>query len=436
MADAMDQEVSALDNQYGLADDPVLAQVQQAVLAQYGALLPGARLEPGRRDQLRTAVQKIVVDQRLATDRATREALADRLVSEIAGFGPLDALLEDPEVTEIMVNGCDRVYVERAGVLHATALRFGSDRHLEDIIARMVAPLGRRLDQSSPYVDARLPDGSRVNAVIPPVSVRGPALTIRKFRPRPWTEADLLEAGSVTREVLHLLRLAVQAKLSVLISGGTGTGKTTLLNLLSSFIPRGRERIITIEDAVELQLEQDNLVTLETRPPNVEGRGEVTMRQLVRNALRMRPDRIIVGEVRGAEALDMVQAMNTGHDGSLSTVHANSPVDALRRLENMVLMGGLDLPHSLVREQVQSAVDLVVHLSRAAVGTRRVTEVAAVNKDWAPGDVPAERLTPLFSWTGRRGPVAVQTQRLPPLFLERFDRQGLLEEVSTCLKAG
>lgn len=432
----MGEEVNELEDLENLVGDRVLAQVQQAVLTEYGALLPGARMDQERRDQLRTAVQKILVDRRLASDRAGREALADRLVSEIAGFGPLDPLLEDPEVTEIMVNGCDRVYVERAGTLHATALRFRSNRHLEEIIARMVAPLGRRLDQSSPYVDARLPDGSRVNAVIPPVSVRGPALTIRKFRSAPWTEADLVAAGSVSREVLHLLRLAVQAKLNLLISGGTGTGKTTLLNLLSSFIPRGRERIITIEDAVELQLEQDNLVTLETRPPNVEGRGEVTMRQLVRNALRMRPDRIIVGEVRGAEALDMVQAMNTGHDGSLSTVHANSPIDALRRLENMVLMGGLDLPHSLVREQVQSAVDLVIHLSRSAGGVRRVTEVSAVNKDWVQGDPPSQRLTVLFAWSGRRGPATAQPPRLPPLFLERFDRQGLLEEVSSCLKAG
>lgn len=415
--------------------DGVLASVQRSVLAQYGSLLPGARSDPERRTQLRTAVLRILVDQRLAPHRPGREAMAEELVSEIAGFGPLDQLLEEEAVSEIMVNGWDQVYVERGGLLQRTDLRFRSNRHLEEIIGRMVAPLGRRLDQSSPYVDARLPDGSRVNAIIPPVSVRGPALTIRKFRPRPWQEEDLVALGAASPVVFTLLRSSVLARLNLLVSGGTGTGKTTLLNLLSSYIPAGRERLITIEDAVELQLEQDNLVTLETRPPNMEGRGEVTMRQLVRNALRMRPDRIIIGEVRGSEALDMVQAMNTGHDGSLSTVHANGPLDALRRVENMVAMGGLDLPHSLVREQVQSAIDLVVHLSRGADGLRRVTEVAAVSKDWISGQPPGDRLVPLISWSPRRG-FAQVGGALPSTLVDRFERFGLLQEVSLCLTSG
>lgn len=417
-------------------DDALLNLVQRSVLSQYGSLLPGARSDPDRRQQLRTAVLTILVEQHLAPDRQGRETLADQLLSEIAGYGPLDPLLDDGSVSEIMVNGWDRVYVEREGVIGRTDLRFRDNRHLEEVIGRMVAPLGRRLDQSSPYVDARLPDGSRVNAIIPPVSVRGPALTIRKFRPIPLSEDDLLQLGSASPAVLQFLRLSVAARLNLLVSGGTGSGKTTLLNLLSSYIPGGRERLVTIEDAVELQLEQDNVVTLETRPPNMEGKGEVTMRQLVRNALRMRPDRIIVGEVRGAEAVDMIQAMNTGHDGSLSTVHANRPLDALRRLENMVLVGSADLPHSLVREQVQSAVDLVVHLARGVDGRRRLVEAAIMNKDWESGQPPAERLHPLFRWSPGKGHVAEAGVRLPPSLWERFERFSLEREVRACLSPG
>ncbi|MHB9145158.1 MAG: CpaF family protein [Symbiobacteriia bacterium] len=416
--------------------DDVLHLVQRTILTQYGALLPGARSEQERRRQLRTAVLTILVGQRLAPRQSSREAWADQLVSEIAGYGPLDPLLDDPSVSEIMVNGWDHVYIEREGVLQHTERRFRDNRHVEEIIGRMVAPLGRRLDQSSPYVDARLPDGSRVNAVIPPVAVRGPALTIRKFRAIPLVEGDLVKMGSASPALLRFLRLAILARLNLLVSGGTGTGKTTLLNLLSSYIPGGRERLVTIEDAVELQLQQENLVALETRPPNMEGRGEVTMRQLVRNALRMRPDRIIVGEVRGGEALDMVQAMNTGHEGSLSTVHANSPLDALRRLENMVLLAGVEVPHSLVREQVQSAIDLVVHLAREADGVRRVVEVAAMNKSWSADGDPATRLQPLFHWTPQQGHAAVGRRPFPAGLVARLERAGVRGEAEQCLLVG
>lgn len=305
--------------------------------------------------------------------RLTREVEDDAI-----GLGPLQRMLDDDSITEIMVNRFDQVYVERHGRLTPSPARFSSEQHLRRIIDRIVAKVGRRIDESSPLVDARLADGSRVNAVIPPLVVDGSSLTIRKFSRSPLGVDDLVEFGTMTEQMAHLLHACVQAKLNILVSGGTGTGKTTLLNVLSGFVPRD-ERIVTIEDAVELRLQQPHVVRLESRPPNIEGSGEVRIRDLVRNSLRMRPDRIIVGECRGGEALDMLQAMNTGHDGSLSTLHANSPRDAMARLETLVLMAGMDLPLRAIREQASSAIDLIVQIARLRDGTRRITHVTEVH---------------------------------------------------------
>jgi pilus assembly protein CpaF len=308
---------------------------------------------------------------------AERHELVRAISADILGLGPIEPYLADPEVTEVMVNGDDAIYVERAGRLYLTESRFIATEHLRQVIERIVAAVGRRIDESSPMVDARLPDGSRVNAIIPPLAVDGPMLTIRKFAVQAYTAEDFVRLGTLSQSAAEFLDACVRGKRNILIVGGTGTGKTTLLNVVSSFIPDD-ERIVTIEDAVELQLSQRHVIRLESRPPNLEGRGEVPIRQLVRNSLRMRPDRIVVGEVRGGEALDMLQAMNTGHEGSLSTLHANSPRDGLARLETMVLMAGMDLPMRAIREQIASAVDLVVHLSRMRDGTRRVVEISEV----------------------------------------------------------
>lgn len=306
-----------------------------------------------------------------------REALARRLVERAAGLGPLEPLLGDPEVDEVMVNGPGDVWVERRGRLEPAGAAFAGEAELRHAIERILAPLGRRVDEASPLADARLPDGSRVNVVIPPLSLDGPMLTIRRFRPRGLGPDDLVAAGTLTAPLRDMLRACVRARLNVLVSGGTGSGKTTTLNALSRFIPEG-ERVVTIEDAAELRLQQAHVVRLEARPPSLEGRGEVTIRDLVRNALRMRPDRIVVGEVRGPEALDMLAAMGSGHDGSLSTVHAGSPEEALRRVETLALMAGVGLPHAAVREQVAGAIDLVVHQRRERDGARRVVSVARV----------------------------------------------------------
>ena len=305
--------------------------------------------------------------------RLTREVEDDAI-----GLGPLQRMLDDDSITEIMVNSYDQVFVERHGRLQKSPARFSSESHLRRIIERIVAKVGRRIDESSPLVDARLMDGSRVNAVIPPLAVDGSSLTIRKFSKNPLSVSDLVGFGTMSEQMAHLLHACVQAKLNILVSGGTGTGKTTLLNVLSGFVPR-EERIVTIEDAVELKLQQPHVVRLESRPPNIEGSGEVRIRDLVRNSLRMRPDRIIVGECRGGEALDMLQAMNTGHDGSLSTLHANSPRDAMARLETLVLMAGMDLPLRAIREQASSAVDLIIQITRLRDGSRRITHVTEVH---------------------------------------------------------
>ena len=334
-----------------------------------------------RTDEVRVTIEEmynsILTDEQVVLSRVERQRLFEQIVAEILGLGPLEPFLADPGVTEIMVNGAKSIYIEVDGKIQHVNSVFESNEHLMRIIERIVAPLGRRIDESSPYVDARLQDGSRVNAVIPPISLVGPVLTIRKFFKIPLTIEQLVEFGTVTAEIMEFLKACVVAKVNLLVSGGTGTGKTTFLNILSGYVP-GDERIVTIENAAELQLRQEHVVTLESRPPNIEGRGEVTIRDLVINCLRMRPDRIIVGEVRGPEAFDMLQAMNTGHEGSMTTLHANSTRDALARLENMILMAGMDLPHQALREQIASAIDLVVHLDRLRDGSRKVVAVTEI----------------------------------------------------------
>jgi pilus assembly protein CpaF len=328
-------------------------------------------------DRVYRAVTEELTLEGTPLTREERRELVRQLTDDILGYGPLEPLLRDDSVTEVMVNGHDRVFVERSGKLERTVIRFVDEAHLMRIIDKIVSQIGRRVDESSPMVDARLPDGSRVNAIIPPLALSGATLTIRKFARDPYTMNDLISFGSVSAKAAQFLSACVKGKLNMLISGGTGTGKTTLLNALSSFVPND-ERIVTIEDAAELQLQQEHVITLESRPANIEGMGEIKIRELVRNSLRMRPDRIIVGEVRGAETLDMLQAMNTGHEGSLTTIHANSPRDALSRLETLVMTGGVELPHRAIREQIASAFDLLVQITRLVDGSRRVTAISEV----------------------------------------------------------
>jgi pilus assembly protein CpaF len=327
--------------------------------------------------ELPAEVHDLVEEEAALLGAGDRAAIEARIVRDTIGLGPLEDLLADPSVEEVMVNGPGRVYVERGGRIEATDVRFGDEEELRNAIERILAPLGRRVDELSPMVDARLADGSRVNVVIPPLAVDGPALSIRRFAAERPGPRELVELGTLTAEQCELLGEAVAARRSVLVSGGTGSGKTTLLGALSSFVAAD-ERVVTIEDAAELRLQQPHVVRLESRPASVEGRGEVTVRDLLRNALRMRPDRIVIGEVRGPEALDLLTALNTGHDGALSTVHANSPADALGRIETLALMAGVGLPHEAIAEQVQRGIDLVVHLARQRDGARRVTEIAEV----------------------------------------------------------
>lgn len=329
------------------------------------------------RKSIEDLFNQILEQEGIILTRADRTRLFEQIAAEILGFGPLESLLNDETITEIMVNGPDHVYVEEKGKIRKSDIQFQNDAHVMRIIDRIISPLGRRCDESQPMVDARLPDGSRVNAIIPPVSLVGPVLTIRKFSKSPLTVDDLIRFGSLTQELAEFLKACVHSRLNVVISGGTGSGKTTLLNVLSSFIPDD-ERIVTIEDAAELQLRQEHIVTLESRPPNIEGKGQIAIRDLVINALRMRPDRVVVGECRGREALDMLQAMNTGHDGSMTTAHSNGPRDTLSRLETMVLMAGMDLPLRAIREQIASALDLIVHQERMRDGSRRVVNVTEV----------------------------------------------------------
>jgi len=361
--------------------DPLIhlkRRAQEVLFAKLGARLYDPSLsEEDLQEFVSTELGVAMDEEAVQLSDEERRALASQIRDDILGFGPVQMFLEDPTVTEIMVNAEEAIYIERDGKIIETDTRFMSRQHLRRVIDRIVAQVGRRIDESSPMVDARLPDGSRVNAIIPPLAVDGPVLTIRLFAKDPFQVDDLVSLGTMTPLVAELLWGAVSGKLNIIVSGGTGTGKTTMLNVISSFIPEG-ERIVTIEDAVELQLDQRHVIRLESRPPNVERKGEITIRDLMRNSLRMRPDRIIIGEARGGEALDMLQAMNTGHEGSLSTVHANSPRDALARLETMVMMAGVDLPSRAIREQVASSLDLIVHLSRMRDGSRRVTQVTEV----------------------------------------------------------
>ncbi len=329
------------------------------------------------RQQIERKLGELLARETAPLSAADRREITGNVLDNILGYGPIQSLIDDASVTEVMVNNADSIYIERGGRIYETERRFLDQRHLLRIIDKIVSQVGRRIDEASPMVDARLPDGSRVNAIIAPLAVNGPMLTIRKFSREPFTIDDLIGFGTVSESLAQFLEACVRGRLNILISGGTGTGKTTLLNVVSQYVP-GDERIITVEDAAELQLHQEHVLRLESRPPNIEGTGQVTIRDLVRNTLRMRPDRIIVGEVRGGEALDMLQAMNTGHDGSLSTVHANSPRDALSRIETMVLMAGFDLPMRAIREQAASAFDLLVHLARLRDGSRRVVKVAEV----------------------------------------------------------
>jgi len=355
-----------------------------------------------------------------------RERLAAEIADDIFGYGPLERLLSDPTISEVMVNGCDDIWIERDGRLAQTPLRFSDDSQLRRIITKMVGQIGRRIDESSPMVDARLPDGSRVNAVVPPLSLSGPLLTIRRFAKERFGLEELIEIGTLTQDAADFLCGSVRADLNMLVSGGTGSGKTTMLNALSASVPDS-DRIVTIEDAAELQLKQRHVVRLESRPKNIEGTGEVTIRDLVRNALRMRPDRILVGEVRGAEALDMLQAMNTGHEGSLSTIHANSPRDALNRLETMVLMAGYELPVKAIRQHVASALDLIVQLDRVDDGSRKVTQIVEVQR--MEGDMitlqslfefKLDRVEADHTVVGRLEPTGLR-----PAFLSKFARHGL-----------
>ncbi len=341
--------------------------------AMEGESLPKER----RRDFVLERLKGIYEQTRLQIPDDIRNHIYKEVLDELLGYGPIQTLLEDDDISEVMVNGPKKVYIEKKGRLTKTPITFEDDAHVIRIIERIVLPLGRRIDAENATVDARLPDGSRVNAVVPPVAIDGPSITIRKFRKDKLSIAQLIEFGSLTQNMADFLQACILARLNIVISGGTGSGKTTLLNVLSNFIPE-EERIVTIEDAAELQLQQDHIVRLETKTPNADGHGERSVRDLVRNALRMRPDRIVVGEVRGGEALDMLQAMNTGHDGSLTTLHANTPRDALSRLETLVMMAGMDLPLKVVRQQISSAVDLIVQQSRLRDGTRRVTAITEV----------------------------------------------------------
>jgi pilus assembly protein CpaF len=369
--------------------------------------------------------EQILVEENFVLSRTEKTRLFEQISAEILGLGPLQPLLEDDTITEVMVNGAKSIYVERRGKIQRVPLTFENNEHVMRIIERIVAPLGRRIDESSPYVDARLPDGSRVNAIIPPVSLTGPVLTIRKFSKIPFTIDQLVQFGTLTPEAIQFLDASVKARINIVISGGTGSGKTTLLNVLSGFIPSD-ERIITIENAAELQLRQDHVVTLESRPPNIEGKGEITIRNLVVNALRMRPDRIIVGEIRDEAALDMLQAMNTGHDGSMTTLHSNSPRDTLARLETMTMMAGMDLPVRAIREQVSSAIDLVVHQERLRDGSRKVVNITEVTG--MEGDIITMTDIFVYEQLGYENNKVVGRMRptgLRPKFMEKIEASGI-----------
>ena len=421
----------AANRQVALASGPdpfaeVKNRIHFAVIGDLGPELVSADLESAAmRERVAADIQDHLAEE-VGISREDRERLANEIADDILGHGPLERPLADETVTEIMINGPFEIWVEREGRLYETNVRFTDESHLRRVINKIVAQVGRRVDESSPMVDARLPDGSRVNAVLPPLSLSGPLVTIRKFGTDRLSLADMIRLGTLSPETVDLLERCVEAELNILVSGGTGTGKTTLLNALSAAIPDA-DRIVTIEDAAELRLDQRHVLRLEARPKNIEGEGEIPIRALVRNSLRMRPDRIIVGEVRGAEALDMLQAMNTGHDGSLSTVHANAPRDALTRIETMVLMAGFDLPMRAVRQQAASALDLIVHLERFEDGSRRVTAITEVQR--MESDVIT--LQDLFEFhldeVNSDGIVVgkLRPTGLRPLFVGKFEKRGV-----------
>jgi pilus assembly protein CpaF len=399
--------------------------VELKARVQKGLLERDSSLESLDRDQLKAQLVSLLAEER-GLSLIERDNLVTVLTDEIKGFGPIQPLLEDPEVTEVMVNGYDKIFIERFGKIELTPITFRDEQHLRNIMEKMLAPTGRRLDESSPMVDARLPDGSRLNAIIRPIAVSGDSVTIRKFSKDPFTLAHLVRMNSLSLQMAEFLQACVRAKLSIVVSGGTGSGKTTTLNALSAFVP-DEERIVTIEDAAELQLQQEHKVTLEARPPNVEGQGAIPIRALVRNALRMRPDRIIVGEVRGGEALDMLQALNTGHEGSLTTAHANSPRDCLARLETMVLMAGAELPLLAIRQQIASAVDVIVQVARLQDGSRKIVQITEV-VGLEEGIITTQDLFH-FDQTGvdenRRVVGQFKPTGIRPRTLERFERMGV-----------
>lgn len=400
------------------------SRLQQKIVAELDP-----KLDLTKQDQVRRTIEEMfnafLAQEEIALARTERVRLLEEIVSEVLGLGPLEKLLEDPTIDEIMVNGPKNIYIERYGKIEKVPTSFDSNAHVMRIIDRIVSPLGRRVDEGQPYVDARLLDGSRVNIIIPPLSLVGPTITIRKFAKKPFTVDDLVKRGTFTPEFVEFCKACVEGKLNIVISGGTGSGKTTTLNILSSFIPGG-ERILTIENAAELQLRQEHVISLESRPPNIEGRGEVSMRDLVINALRMRPDRIVVGECRGGEALDMLQAMNTGHEGSMTTVHANSPRDSIHRLETMVLMAGMDLPLRAIREQISGAVDLIIQIARMRDGTRKVTEVTEVQG--MEGDIIVTQDIFKFEYAGvKDGKILgkLKPTGVRPKFMEKLEASNI-----------
>ena len=402
---------------------PLKQKIHQKIVDELGSV----EMDRRQLEEAVTHISSAAMDaEPVLVPRFERTRIISEIIDEVLGLGPIEPLLKDDTVTEVMVNRYNQVYVERNGLLVLTEVHFRDDIHVMHIIEKIVSPLGRRIDESSPMVDARLPDGSRVNAIIPPLALTGPALTIRKFSRDPFKINDLVDMDTLTQEMADLLKACVEGKLNIVISGGTGSGKTTTLNVLSSFIPAD-ERIVTIEDAAELQLRQEHIVTIEARPANIEGRGAVTIRDLVRNSLRMRPDRIVVGEVRSGEALDMLQAMNTGHEGSMTTGHANSPRDMVSRMETMVLMAGMDLPVRAIREQISSAIDLVIQQSRLRDGSRKITHLTEVQG--MEGDVITMQDIFVFDQTGRDANGKIIGRFKPtgirPKFVEKLLANGI-----------